>query len=254
MPALRMGAEHPGDSTTCSLDFTDCSATPERRVHFGLTLRGRPPPKRLPDPVLDQVLAERAVRAKIAATEAAHAQSPTAAAVTTAEDEAILAPIIAQMARDRDKAASRNSEHWGCIEEREEAHSWKHATALANELPESCIEQLLGGPEAVVRVPCARERVNIAVSAIRRRGGPDGAGSRLALAALRTLALMAPEGVPPLPATPAFVASCKRRVDEAARIKYASRKQGGATSGSTRASLRWATSRKGSAWTYARPA
>ena len=70
MPALRKGAEHPGDSTTCSLDFTDCSATPERRVHFGLTLRGRPPPKRLPDPVLDQVLVARAVRAKIAATEA----------------------------------------------------------------------------------------------------------------------------------------------------------------------------------------
>ena len=167
---------------------------------------------------MDQVPAERAVRAKSAAAKAAHAQNPTAAAVTTAEDEAILAPIIAQMALERDKAASRESKHWGCIEEREDAYSWKHATALANELPESCIEQLLGGPEAVAQVPCAHERVDIAVSAIRRRDRPDGAGSRLALTALRTLALMAPEGVPPLPATPAFVASCKRRVDAAARI------------------------------------
>ena len=136
------GLQPGGDSTTCSLDFTDCSATPERRVHFDLTLRGRPPPKRLPDPVLDQVLAERAVRAKIAATEAAHAQGRTAAVAITAEDDAILAPIIAQMARDRDKAASRNSEHWGCIEEREEAHSWKHATALGP-LPTSSLSLAL---------------------------------------------------------------------------------------------------------------
>ena len=54
---------------------------------------------------MDQVPAERAVRAKSAAAKAAHAQSPTAAAATTAVDEAILAPIIAQMALDRDKAA-----------------------------------------------------------------------------------------------------------------------------------------------------
>ena len=169
------------------------------------------------------------MRAKTAAAKAVCTAGPRAGAVPTAEDEAILAPIIAQIALERDKGASRGSEQWGCVEEREEAQSWKHATALANELPESCIAQLLGGPAAAAQVPCARERVDIAVSAIRRRGGPDGAGSRLALIALRTLAVMAPEGVPPLPATPAFIASCKRRVDSAARIKYANRKQGGAT-------------------------
>ena len=92
-------------------------------MHFDLTHGDRPPPKRSPGPVLDQVPAERAVRAKTAAAKAAHAQSPTAAAVTTAEDEAILASIIAQMALERDKAASRESKHWGCIEEREDAHS-----------------------------------------------------------------------------------------------------------------------------------
>ena len=89
------------------------TAPPERRVHFDLTHGDWPPPKRSPDPVLDQVLAERAVRAKIAATEAAHAQSPTAAAVTTAEDEAILAPIIAQMARDRDMLRGHD-DHFIC--------------------------------------------------------------------------------------------------------------------------------------------
>ena len=229
MPVLLRGAEQSGGSTTCSLDFTWCAATPARRVHFDSTAPSRPPRKRSPDPVWDEVLAARARRAETKAAEAAQSETSTTPVTATAEDDSILVPIIAQMKREREQAASRNSTQWGCIEEREEAHSWKHATALAGALPESCIVQLLGGPEAVAQVPCARERVDIAVSAIRRRGGPDGAGSRLALVALRTLELMVPDGVPPIPATPAFVAACKRRVDAAARIKYAGRKQGGAT-------------------------
>ena len=172
MPDIHRESGLERDSTTCSLDFTDCATSPERRVRFDLTGDGRPRPKRRPGPVMDQVITGRAVRAKTAAAKAVCTAGPRAGAVPTAEDEAILAPIIAQIALERDKGASRGSEQWGCVEEREEAQSWKHAAALANELPESCIAQLLGGPAAVVQVPCARERVDIAVSAIRRRGGP----------------------------------------------------------------------------------
>ena len=96
MPDLYKGAEHQRDSTTCFLDFTDCPATPGRRVHFDMTLQSRPPPKRPPDPVWDQVLAARAVRAKTAAAEAAQAQTCTTAVTITAEDDAILGPIISQ--------------------------------------------------------------------------------------------------------------------------------------------------------------
>ena len=109
MPDLHKGAEHSRDSTTCSLDFAGYSATPERQVHFDLTIPSRPPQKRSPDPVWDQVLAERAGRAKTAAAETAQAQAGTATVTTTAEDDRILGPIIAQVARERDQEASRKS-------------------------------------------------------------------------------------------------------------------------------------------------
>ena len=105
---------------------------------------------------MDQVIAARAERVKAAAAKAACATDVRPNTGPTAEDEAILAQIIAQIALDCEKEAAGSSKQWGCVEEREEAKSWKHASVLANELPESCLVQLLGGSAAAAQVPCAR--------------------------------------------------------------------------------------------------
>ena len=106
--------------------------------------------------MMDQVIAARAERVKAAAAKAACATDVRPNTGPTAEDEAILAQIIAQIALDCEKEAAGSSKQWGCVEEREEAKSWKHASVLANELPESCLVQLLGGSAAAAQVPCAR--------------------------------------------------------------------------------------------------
>ena len=213
------------EEVSCHLDFAHGESSARKRVRFadGSGPRGRRPAD---DPQMREALANMAARAK--ATEVPRTL-PSVPQEGPAEDNS-LHGIIADISHDfAAHAKSKPHGDWDAIEEKEEAQAWAHAAALARELPERTIVRLLGGAAAAAQVPDREARADILVSALKSRGGPSGAGSRLALTAWRTLVHLTPAGTPTLPATAAFVARCKRAVDAAAKARCAKRKQGGAT-------------------------
>ena len=233
LPAfLREGMGAPEEATesmdaTCHLDFKDDDGSArKRRVRFG------PDKLRRGWPAVDHQMIE--AQASMAAARAARGTARSTPrkppAPPPAFEDAILSEILKDMAMDFSSYA-KNTPHdeWDRIEEKEEANAWRHAADLAAVLPEDVVVRLLGGAAAAAQVPGAETRASILVSALKSRGGPSGAGSRLALTAWNALVHLTPSGVPTLPASAAFVASCKRAVDAAAREKGKHRKQGGAT-------------------------
>ena len=212
------------EAVTCHLDFDQGSDRPPKRVRFA-TPRGI-----VDDPQMRA--AQASMAAKAAAKEAARSTPrgrPPATPERVFEDDT-LREILQDISQEfASYATGKRQCEWDAIEEKEEAQAWMHAAALANVLPEHTIVQLLGGPESSAQVPDRETRASILVSALKSRGGPSGAGSRLAMTAWRTLVHLTPEGVPTLPASAAFVAFCKRSVDAAAKAKCTNRKQGGAT-------------------------
>ena len=212
------------EAVTCHLDFDQGNDRPPKRVRF-VTPRGI-----ADDPQMRA--AQASMAAKAAAKEAARATPRSRPSVTPERvfEDVALRDILQDISHDLAAyTTGKPRGDWDAIEEKEEAQAWMHAAALANVLPEHTIVQLLGGPEASAQVPDRETRASILVSALKSRGGPSGAGSRLAMTAWRTLVHLTPAGAPTLPASAAFVASCKRSVDAAAKAKCANRKQGGAT-------------------------
>lgn len=213
------------EEVSCHLDFAHGEGSARKRVRFadGKGPRGHRP---VDDPQMREALANMAAKAKTAAV-------PRTLPAVPLEEPAVdssLLGIIADISQDFTAyVKSKPSGDWDAIEEKEEAQAWAHAAALARELPERTIVRLLGGAAAAAQVPDREARADILVSALKSRGGPNGAGSRLALTAWRTLVHLTPAGTPTLPATAAFVARCKRAVDAAAKARCAKRKQGGAT-------------------------